>query len=142
LETSSNYDFLYVAAELRPLLTMPFKFNQMPVLFGAAHSVSETHWRPAADIYRTRDGWIIKYALAGVRPEDIQIGIRGSAITVSGFRRDWKLEEGCTYYSMEISYNRFERTIELPCVLDGAEVQMEAREGILMVRLMCRGENP
>jgi HSP20 family molecular chaperone IbpA len=42
---------------------------------------------------------------------------------------------------MEISYNRFERTIELPCALDGAQVHMEAREGILMVRLVCRGEN-
>jgi HSP20 family protein len=120
---------------------MRFKSNQMPVLFGAAHSAAETHWRPAADIYRTRDGWIIKYALAGVKPEDIQITVQGSAITVTGFRRDWKLEEGCTYYSMEISYNRFERTIELPCALDGAQVHMEAREGILMVRLVCRGEN-
>jgi HSP20 family protein len=121
---------------------MPFKSNQMPVVFGAAHSVTETHWRPRADIYRTRDGWIIKYALAGVKPEDIKITIHGSAITVRGFRRDWKLEEGCSYYSMEISYNRFERTIELPCTLDGAQVQMEAREGILLVRLLCRGDNP
>ncbi len=121
---------------------MAFKFSQMPVVFGAAHSVTERLWRPAADIYQTRDGWIIKYALAGVKPEDIKVGIKGSEITVSGFRRDWKLEEGCTYYSMEISYNRFERTIELPCVLDGAEVRMEAREGILIVRLRCRGENP
>jgi HSP20 family protein len=121
---------------------MPLKSDQMPVIFGAAHSVSETHWRPAADIYQTRDGWIIKYAIAGVKPEDIKIAIKGSAITVSGFRRDWKLEEGWTYYAMEISYNRFERTIELPCLLDGAEVRMEARDGILFVRLKCRGENP
>lgn len=122
--------------------SMPFKSNQMPVVFGAAHSVTERLWRPAADIYQTRDGWIIKYALAGVKPEDIKVAIKGSAITVSGLRRDWKLEEGCTYYSMEISYNRFERTIELPCLVDGAEVRMEARDGILIVRLRCRGENP
>jgi HSP20 family protein len=121
---------------------MRFQSKQMPILFGAAHSISETHWRPSADIYRTRDGWIIKYDLAGVKPEDIEIAIQDSTITVSGFRRDWKLEDGCTYYAMEISYNRFERTIELPCVLDGAEMRMEAREGILMVRLLCRGENP
>ena len=121
---------------------MRYKSNQMPVVFGAAFSSAETHWRPSADIYRTASGWLIKYDLAGVKMEDVEVAIKGSAITVSGYRRDWKLEEGSTHYSMEISYNRFERTIDLPCALDGAEVAIEGREGILLVRLICRGEKP
>jgi HSP20 family protein len=121
---------------------MRYKSNQMPVVFGAACRSAEAHWRPFADIYRTRSGWLIKYDLAGVKMEDVEVAIKGSEITVSGFRRDWKLEEGSTHYSMEISYNRFERTIDLPCVLDGAEVAIEGREGILLVRLICRGEKP
>ena len=117
------------------------KSHQMTVVFAAAtYIASETFWRPLADIYRTRTGWLIKYDLAGVKPDDIEIFVRGSEITVRGFRRDWKLEEGWTHYSMEISYNRFERAIELPCVLDGAEVEVECREGILLVRLTCQGE--
>ena len=102
--------------------------------------MSEVSWRPSADIYRTREGWLVKFDLAGVRPDDIQISVRGSRLTISGLRRDWKLEEGCSHYSMEISYNRFERTLELPCDLEGASVQLEAREGILLVRLTCQGE--
>jgi HSP20 family protein len=122
-------------------LPMRHKFNQMPVVFAAAsHIVTETYWRPFADIYRTRTGWLIKYDLAGVRPDDIEVAVQGSEITVSGLRRDWKLEEGCMHYSMEISYNRFERTVELPCEVEGAEIEMECREGILLVRLTCQGE--
>jgi HSP20 family protein len=112
----------------------------MAVLFASTHIASDTFWRPPVDIYRTRAGWLIKYDLAGVKPEDIQIFVKGSEITVSGFRRDWKLEEGWTHYSMEISYNRFERTVELPCEVEGAEVETECREGILLVRLTCQGE--
>ena len=45
-------------------------FDRMLVVFGSAfHRSSEAYWRPAADIYRTRTGWLIKYDLAGVRPE-------------------------------------------------------------------------
>lgn len=122
---------------------MPDKLRQMPVVFGAATQVSsETRWRPFADIYRTRTGWIVKVDLAGVKTDDIEVRVHGSQVTISGVRRDWKLEEGCSHYSMEISYNRFERTLELPCDLEGARVQIEGREGILLVRLTCQGEQP
>jgi HSP20 family protein len=115
--------------------------RRMSVLFGAAMDrSSEVSWQPAADIYRTRTGWLIKYDLAGVKAEDIEITVSGSRITIRGFRRDGRLEEGCSHYAMEISYNRFERTLDLPCDLDGAEVQIEGREGILLLRLICRGE--
>ena len=49
-------------------------FDRMLIVFGSAlNRSSEACWRPAADIYRTRTGWLIKYDLAGVRPEDIEI---------------------------------------------------------------------
>ncbi len=117
--------------------------NQRSVVFGAAiHLDGETHWRPSADIYRTRNGWLVKYDLAGVKTDDIEVTVKGSQITIHGFRRDWRLEDGCSHYSMEISYNRFERTVELPGNLEGAQVQIEGREGILLVRLTCQGETP
>jgi HSP20 family protein len=119
------------------------KLNLMLAVFGAATDPnSEICWRPSADIYRTRTGWLVKYDLAGVKLEDIEVTVRGSQIKIAGFRRDWKIEDGCSHYSMEISYNRFERTLELPCDLEGAEVQLEGREGILLVRLICQGEAP
>jgi HSP20 family protein len=117
------------------------ELSQMVVVFGAAtHPSSEICWRPLADIYRTRTGWVIKYELAGVRLEDIEVVVRSSQIRISGFRRDWRLEEGSSHYSMEISYNRFERTLELPCDLEGAEVKLEGRDGILLVHLRCQRE--
>jgi len=119
------------------------RLNQRSVVFGAAiHLDGETHWRPAADIYRTRTGWLVKYDLAGVKRKDIEVIVKGSQITINGFRRDRRLEDGCSHYSMEISYNRFERTLELPGDLEGAQVQLEGRDGILLVRLICEGETP
>lgn len=92
-------------------------------------------WRPPVDIYRKGDTWLLKFDLAGVRPEDVRVRLGRSRITVSGVRRDWVVEQGYQHHSMEISYNRFERTIELPGDLSGAEYSLEAKDGLLMVRV-------
>ena len=97
-------------------------------------------WRPSADVYRTRDGWLLKFDLAGVRPEDVTVSVRGRRVSVCGVRRDLMLEEGFSYYSMEISYNRFERSIEMPADLENAQVMIEARNGLLLVRMITKGD--
>lgn len=95
----------------------------------------ESGWRPCADVYRTPDGWLLKFDLAGVKTEDVNVQIQGCRVTVSGRRRDWMVEQGCSHYSMEISYNRFERTIELPCGLENVRWGVEYNEGLLMIRV-------
>ena len=97
-------------------------------------------WQPSADVYRTRNGWLLKFDLAGVRLEDVTVTVHGRRVSVSGVRRDSLVEEGCSYYSMEISYNRFERTIEMPCDLGGAQVSLQVRDGLLLVRMITEGK--
>ena len=95
-------------------------------------------WRPLADIYRTRGGWLLKFALAGVRLDDVTVSVEGCRVSVSGCRRD-VLEQGASYHSMEIPYNRFERTVEMPLSLEGATISLEARDGFLLVRMSTEG---
>ena len=99
-------------------------------------------WQPAVDVYRTRDGWLLKFEVAGVRVEDIHVHVGQRAVTVSGVRRDWLIDEaGCCHYSMEISYSRFQRTIDLPSDLSGARMRLDYRDGILFVRIQVRDED-
>jgi len=96
-------------------------------------------WEPSADVYRTRNGWLLKFDLAGVRPEDVTVSVSGRLVKVTGVRRDTSVEEGCSYYAMEISYNRFERSLEMPVNLAHARVTIEARNGLLLVRMITEG---
>lgn len=91
-------------------------------------------WRPPADVYRTRDGWLVKFDLAGVRPEEIQLTVSGRRLTVRGTRRDWSHEEGCCHL-MEIAYSEFERSITLPDDLGQAPLTTEYRDGLLLVHI-------
>src|SRR5262249_17219375 len=104
-------------------------------LFNPA-ACADTPWRPAADVYRTPDrGWRVKFDLAGVRPEDVQLEADGPRLTLRGSRRDCAREKGCSYYRMEIAYSRFERTLELPCDVGRARVSTDYRDGMLLVHI-------
>ena len=100
-----------------------------------------TAWQPLADVYRAREGWIVKMDLAGVRPQDITIAVRGAQLRISGVRHDWIVDEGWNHYAMEIAYDRFERTIELPCDLEHAGITVECREGMLLLRVAVKKES-
>jgi HSP20 family protein len=92
-------------------------------------------WQPPIDVYQTRDGWLIKADLAGVNPDDVVVELHNHHIAIRGQRRDTKVEEGCCCFRMEISYSRFERTIELPDELSSACVATEFQHGMLLIRI-------
>ena len=97
----------------------------------------QKHWTPAVDIYRVAKGWLVKFDLAGVRANDIQLKLSGRHLTVSGRRGDWVVEESrsCCAYSMEIIYSQFERSVELPVELEHLQIHTEYRDGMLLVSL-------
>jgi len=92
-------------------------------------------WSPPADVYQAPWGWLVKFDLAGVRLEDVHLSVEGRRMMLSGMRKDTVSEQGCCHYRLEIAYNRFERTLEFPCRLDGARIGTELRDGMLLVRV-------
>lgn len=119
---------------------MPERPRQSATFFLVAEGAGgDIAWHPRADIYHTRDGWLVKLELAGVRAEEISIRARGSRLTISGTRRDRMVEEGWSCYAMEIAYSRFERTISLPCDLEAARIALKSAEGMLLVHVMMEG---
>jgi HSP20 family protein len=105
------------------------------LFFISAEAGAAMAWRPAADIYRTPEGWVVKLELAGVQLEDVNVEANGRELFVSGVRRDRFVEEGWSHHSMEITYSHFERVIELPCDLDRANISIEVHDGLLLVRV-------
>ncbi len=99
-------------------------------------------WVPSADIYRTSDGWLVKFDLAGVHPEDVELAAHGNRLQLRGVRRDACLTEACHCYQMEISYSRFERVIMLPTDLEHAHIAADHRHGMLLVRIRLEVERP
>ncbi len=98
--------------------------------------VQSLRWKPAVDVYRSRDGWLIKLDLAGVRREDIVVNISRNFLSVSGKRADLAREAGFQLQSMEIAYGEFERVFEFPVSIEGARFLTDFRDGMLLVRIL------
>jgi HSP20 family protein len=96
-------------------------------------------WYPAADVYQTPDGWVVKVELAGVSVEDIVIDIQGNVLYVAGCRKDKSCAAGATYQQMEITYSNFEKTLRFPAAIDNARVEHQFENGLLIITL-TKGE--
>jgi HSP20 family protein len=114
--------------------------NRQVALFTVAHRVrpSGSLWNPAADVYRSETGWIVKVDLAGICSDDLELELAHSSLRIRGCRRDTFYKEGFTYQQMEITYSRFEKTIQFPCSIEEASLEHDYRDGFLIVSLRCK----
>jgi HSP20 family protein len=92
-------------------------------------------WCPPADVYHTRDGWIVKVELAGVSVEEVEVELSGTKLAIRGCRRDTVRTDGMSYQQLEITYSRFEKTIQFPCHIEGARMETSYRDGLLIIFL-------
>lgn len=92
-------------------------------------------WNPAADVYRVSDGWVVKVDLAGVCTDELEIEIRAAILSIRGCRRDTHFREGFVYQQMEITYSRFEKSIQFPAPIEGATVSRDYRDGFLIINV-------
>lgn len=92
-------------------------------------------WYPAADVYQTPEGWLVKVELAGVSAEDIEIEIQGSVLSIVGTRRDKSCSAGVSYHQMEITYSRFEKILKFPVAIEGASIEHNFDNGLLIINL-------
>lgn len=93
-------------------------------------------WYPSADVYQTPDGWLVKVELAGVAAEEIEIDIQGNQLYIAGCRRDKMCAAvGVSFHQMEITYSRFEKTLLFPASIDGASIEHNFENGLLIIRL-------
>ncbi len=114
--------------------------NREIALLTVTHRVrpSGRLWNPAADVYRCDDGWIVKVDLAGVCADDLEIELEDSSLVIHGCRRDTFYQEGYSYHQMEITYSRFEKTLQFPCSIEAGSLAHDYRDGFLIIKLRCK----
>jgi HSP20 family molecular chaperone IbpA len=76
-------------------------------------------WNPAADVYRC----------------ELEIEIHDSMLRISGCRRDTHYRDGFVYHQMEITYSRFEKSIQFPAPIEGASIRHDYTDGFLIINV-------
>lgn len=117
---------------------MAKSFNRHFQFLGSSKQVQPSGplWLPAADVFQTPEGWLVKVELAGVSAEDIDIDIQGNVLYIAGSRKDRSCSAaGVSYHQMEITYSSFEKTLKFPSVIEGARVEHNFENGLLIIQL-------
>ncbi len=95
-------------------------------------------FRPAADLYETPEGLVLRLEIAGAAREDLGIDLVGQQLIIRGQRRPAPPTDTNRVLHYEITYGGFERSFLLPLAIDPEGVKARYENGILEVRLPRR----
>jgi HSP20 family protein len=99
-----------------------------------------TSFAPTFDVKETKDAYVFRADLPGVKEDDLEISLTGNRLVVSGHREQESREQGETYYATERSYGAFSRAFTLPEGIDGENVNAELKNGVLHVTVPKKPE--
>ena len=98
-----------------------------------------TEWQgvfPAVNFYETADAYLLTAELPGIAPDDIEVSLQGSTVTLSGERKiDYSTQKDVSLHRRERQAGSFRRAFQLPVAIDGDKIEAMHKNGVLMLRL-------
>jgi HSP20 family protein len=95
---------------------------------------------PAFEVKETKDAFVFKADMPGVKESDLDVTITGTRLSISGKRETEKSENTDTFYAYERSYGSFTRAFTLPEGCDANSVRAELKDGVLHLVLPKKPE--
>jgi HSP20 family protein len=93
---------------------------------------------PAMDVYETDEEVVVKVAVPGIDPDDLEVTVEENTLTIKG-EIEREEETGKEYVRRERSYGRFYRSLTLP-TLSADEAEAEYENGVLTLNFPKREE--
>ena len=88
---------------------------------------------PALDVEESEDGFTLHVELPGVAPEDVEVSLEESVLTITGERRFYDEKDVDGFKRVERHFGRFHRAVRLPDRVNGDQVEAEYAHGMLTI---------
>ncbi len=121
-----------------PVTTTPARKESRP---SAAHPAPLSDDAPASegqlpvDVHQTGGDIIIRAFVAGVRPDELNISIRRDMVEIEGSRMEREQVAAPDYFTRELFWGSFSRSILLPQEIDVEASSASAKDGLLTIIL-------
>jgi HSP20 family protein len=89
----------------------------------------------AIDLKETDTDVVIKAELPGVEPDEVDVSIMEGVLVIKGEHKEEKEEKEASYYSRELRYGSFSRSINLPAAINAEKAEAVFENGILTLTL-------
>jgi HSP20 family protein len=104
-------------------------------LFEQNHEPNRSRWYPAVDVLESKDAYLIRAELPGMKMEDIKVEVKDGTLTVSGETKKDKPAEGVEYRHVERVAAKFSRSFSLPETAKQDGIEAGYKDGILEIRM-------
>jgi HSP20 family protein len=101
----------------------------------AVPAVAAGVWLPPVDILESKDGYLIRAELPGMKKEDFNLEVNDGTLTVSGERKAETLSNGVEYQRSERVHGKFSRSFYLPQTVKQEGIKASYRDGILEIHV-------
>jgi HSP20 family protein len=137
--TIARWDPAQDFAHLRNTMDRLFdqRFSRLPG-FRGGDELSATNL--GLDIYETGVEYIVKAAIPGVDPADVDISVEDDVLTIKGESKKEEEESGETWIRRELSFGSFQRSLRLPPTVEAEKAQATFENGMLKLTLPKRPE--
>jgi len=123
-----------------PFEAMRDLFRLDPFLEMGALATGGTAFVPAFEVKETKDAYVFRADLPGVKEEDVDLSLTGNRLTIGGKREAEQKTENDRYFAYERSYGSFSRSFTLPEGIDKDNVQADMKNGVLNVIIAKKPE--
>ncbi len=96
---------------------------------------SLSNFMPAIDVYEDKDSVVVEATLAGIRPEDVSIGVNDDVLTIEGKRQSTSEIDEKNYYRKEVRTGSFHRSVLLPVSVHSDKAEANFDNGLLRIVL-------
>jgi HSP20 family protein len=96
---------------------------------------AKSKWHPAVDVLESKDAYLIRAELPGMKREDIKVEVKDGALVLSGESKSEKPTEGVQYRHVERVAAKFWRSFSLPETVKQDGIEASYKDGILEVRV-------
>ena len=90
---------------------------------------------PAIDMYQTNDEVVVRAALPGIKPDEVQINVTGDVLTIRGETKQEAEKQDKSWQIREHRWGAFERSVRLPTGVIADKAKAEFDNGILTISL-------
>ena len=87
------------------------------------------------DMYQTKNEVVVKAALPGVKPEEVDISITGDIVTIKGEHKEEQETKEENYLHREQRYGAFSRSVTVPVQVKGDKAEAAFEDGILILTI-------
>lgn len=96
---------------------------------------SLSNFIPAIDVYEDKESVVVEATLAGIKPEDVSIGVNDDVLTIEGRRQSTSEIDEKNYYRKEVRTGSFHRSVLLPVSVQSDRAEANFENGLLRIVL-------